>query len=174
MVEKLLEYLGHVWHFLVPFVIVDEYQRGIVLRLGKFHRKLEPGLHWVIPAGIEQPLTHSVVPSTHHLSPQSLTTGDGKNAVLQVVVTWRCHDIRKMLLEVEAVDNAMSDSVYGVVAEYVAKTTWADLSKADALAPVKKDIRARAFKWGIEILQVSFSDMQCCRSFRVWQDHKYV
>lgn len=170
MFDKLIELLQATYEWFIPFVVVLEYQRGVVLRFGKHKKDIGPGFHWIIPFGVDNAITHSVVPCVHRLSPQSLSTADDHACVFQVVVTWKVHDIRKMLLEVEDAPTALSDSVYGIVAQHVRKLTWDELSKDGALEPAYKKIRARAFVWGIEVKQISFSDVQRCKSLRIWQE----
>lgn len=42
------------------FFVVDQSETGVVLRLGRFHRELGPGLHWKLPLGLDQSM---VVPT---------------------------------------------------------------------------------------------------------------
>lgn len=171
MFDKLIEVLAHWWERLVPFLIVTEYERGVVLRFGRYHRELTPGFHWVIPL-VEQWITHNVVPSVHMSTPQSLTTRDGHQCVVQALITWKVHNIKKMLLEVEDAGHALGDAIPGLVAQHVNRLTWEELCADGALDPVMKEARSRGFKWGIEVMQVSMSDLQRCKSLRIWQDHR--
>ena len=49
MFEKLIDLLVGAWHRLCPLEIIEAYNRGVVLRFGRYHRTLEPGLHWKWP-----------------------------------------------------------------------------------------------------------------------------
>jgi regulator of protease activity HflC (stomatin/prohibitin superfamily) len=40
--------------FLSGFRIAQEYQRGVVFRLGRFQGLRGPGLFWIVPIGIER------------------------------------------------------------------------------------------------------------------------
>ncbi len=170
--DRAIDLLLQFWTLLLPACVIEPYQRAIVIRLGKFHRELEPGFHWIIPFGVDRVLDQTVVPSVHCLSPQSLTTRDGKCCAVQAVLTWRISDIRKLLLDVDDANSALIDAAHGIIAVHVAGADWGQLTTPDFLAGVHRDIRKRAFRWGIEVLAVQFSDLQQCRSLRLWQEHR--
>lgn len=142
----------------------------MVLRFGKFQRKLEPGLHWIYPFGIDRVLEDNVVPTTRGLSPQSLVTSDGHSVTVAVLVTFQTSDVKKLLLEIEGAESVMIDATYGIVAAEVGKTPWDDLRTEAFAERVTKNVRRRAFRYGIEVLQVQFSDIAKCRSHRLWTD----
>ena len=172
MFDRLLELLSTCWHRLVPFFVVNQYQRAVVLRLGVFHRELAPGFHWIWPL-FEWTLDHDVVPRVHRLQPQSVNTRDGCACVVQLVLTWRVSDVRKLLLEVEDAEHAIQDAAQGVLAARIARADWSELIVPEFLDEAQKDMRKRAFRWGIEIMQVQFSDLQRCKSLRLWQEHRH-
>jgi regulator of protease activity HflC (stomatin/prohibitin superfamily) len=49
MLERLLDALVSGWHWLRPFFVVRAGDRCVVLRFGRAHRELEPGLYWKWP-----------------------------------------------------------------------------------------------------------------------------
>ena len=75
------------YEWLIPFTVIDAYEEAVVLRLGKYHRNLDPGFHWLIPFGIERALSDEVVTRVVNLSSQSLTTQDGVPVVVGGAVT---------------------------------------------------------------------------------------
>lgn len=173
MLDKLLEWLVAGWHLVVPFWVVNQYQRTVVLRFGVFHRELQPGFHWRWPFA-DQALDHNVVPRVHRLQPQSVNTSDGCACVVQLVLTWRVSDVKKLLLEVEDAENAIQDAAQGVLASRIARASWAELISPEFLEETQKDMRKRAFRWGVEIMQAQFSDLQRCKSLRIWQESRAV
>jgi regulator of protease activity HflC (stomatin/prohibitin superfamily) len=172
MLDRLIDLLVGSLRMFQFWVVVDEYERAIVLRLGKFRRVLEPGFHWVIPFHIDRVIHDNVVPRTVDLGPQSLTTSDGKLVVVSAIVTARIDDVQKATLNVESVSHALRDSCVAEVAGVVSSRTWEQLLEADALeADLRKACQKRATKWGIEIIRAQFSSMTPCRSIRLLQDH---
>lgn len=169
--ERLLDLIIEFLEFFRFCVTIDDYQQAVVLRLGKYHKILEPGFHILIPCYIDRALEATVVTNTTRLSSQSLTTKDGKSIVVAAVVTWEVRDIKKYLLGVEGHIEAMEDTAYGSIASYVLTHTWDELISATAMEEITAAVRKKAFKYGIEIQLVQFSDLVLTESYKVWNHH---
>jgi regulator of protease activity HflC (stomatin/prohibitin superfamily) len=180
MFDRIFEWLDELIQFFVFWVIIDEYERGVVKTLGvrrpRQHRwqfwmrksvKLGPGLWLVWPLGIDEVLVDNVVPTVDEFDEQSLTTKDGKNVVLTAVVTWSIEDVEKILFEVEDSDEALEESTCGIIGDEVAESTWADIHKNGFAERVTKQVRKRAKKWGIKIHTVQFKNLSLSRSIRL-------
>lgn len=150
--------------------VVEAYERGVVLRLGKLHREIGPGLHPLIPLGVDKVYTDNVVPTTMNMGPQSLTTKDGKFVVLSAIVTWEIECVTTVLLAVEGADGVLTDTAYGTISQAVAEAHWEDIRGAAFALHVTKLVRKECKKWGIKIIRVRFSDKTACRSIRLWQE----
>jgi regulator of protease activity HflC (stomatin/prohibitin superfamily) len=162
-------------HFLEAFrliYVVDEYEKGVVLRMGRFHRELDPGWHWVLPLYIERVIVDNVVPRTMNMGALTLTTSDGIQIGIGVIVTARIHNIQKALLGVEGVDDAMRDVCYAEIASVVHTHTWQDLQSEDINEKLLKACRPRAFTYGIEIIRAQISDLSKGKSLFLWQTNQ--
>lgn len=164
LVEVLLEFLD----LFKVITVINEWERGLVLRMGKKHRELEPGWHWVAPFAIEHVLAEHTVVTTTNLLPQSLTTKDGHSITLAGIVTWQVTDVSKALLEVEGRQEVILDATYGVIARHVSRTTWDELRGKDVAHEVTKEVRRKAARYGFSVESVQFSDLVRCRSIRLW------
>lgn len=141
------------------WVVVDAYERGVVLRWGKFQRELEPGLHWLIPLGIDRPLLDNVVTRTDELRNSTLTLRDGASVSVSVVVRYNIRDVKKALLEVEGISDVIRDSVIGNVSDHVRAATWETLPSPEFGESLSKSCRKMAWRYGIEIESVVFADL---------------
>jgi len=150
--------------------VVDHFEEGVVLRLGKYRCKCGPGFHWIAPFGIDQVLTENVVLDTIDLGPQSLTTSDGRDVVISGVVSWKIRDIKKVLLDVDGAESVLTDSAYGLIQDAVEQSQWEDVRTAEFTTAVTKAVRSKAFAWGIEVTAVQFRDKSKCRSLRLWNE----
>lgn len=166
MFDRLFEFLKLCWEFVVPFVLVDEWQRGVVLRFGRWHRDLGPGFHWLWP-GIEQAITDSVITDTQVLPFQPLTTRDGVQVSVQALLTYRVVDFRKLATTVEGREQALHDSASGVIASEVSRHTWDEVRAPEFVQVVYKAVRRRGFRYGIELDEVQFPGLQRTRSYLV-------
>ncbi len=167
MFDKLIDKLFELLDWFMICSTVHSYERGVVLRFGVPVRDVGPGLRWHWPLGVEQILTECVVLDTKHLQPQSLTTQDKESVVVSVVISYKIDDVRKTLLEVQGVQEVLSDTTYGVVARLVSKTAWSDLASTASEARLTKQVRDKAEPYGIGIVRVQFKDCAKIKSLRL-------
>ena len=168
-IDRLADFLVSIIDLCKVGVIVDQYERGVILRWGKLQRLLLPGFHWHWPLGVDQVLTDNVVPTTDSLDPQSLTTKDGLSIVLSGIVTWQIDDIEKVLLQVEDADGVLTDTACGVIARAVAQSTWQQITDPTFPDRLTRRVQTLAAKYGIGVLRVQISDLSRSRSLRLWQ-----
>lgn len=173
MLDRLIDLILSSIRLLSFFTVIDEFEEAVVLRFGKFNRKLGPGFHLLWPFNIETVLTDNVVARTTNLPAQSLTTADGHTVVVSGVVTSRITDIQKALLEVEGVDHALLDSCIAEIARQVSRSTWDELRNPEFSDQLTKSCRRQGFKYGIEILRVQLSDVTKARSLRLWMEPQH-
>jgi regulator of protease activity HflC (stomatin/prohibitin superfamily) len=168
MLDRLLDFVLQFLQIFQFWVVITEYERGVVLHFGRFcGRVLEPGIHWRWPFHIDGVQFDNVVTRTHMLPPQALTTKDNKTVSVTAVVTSNIRDIKKALLEVEGVAHALQDSCSAAVGEHVGNLSWEELRGAPAAAELLKVCRKQAFKYGIEIERVQLSDLALCKVIRL-------
>lgn len=156
MFARLIDILVQIWTRLLPFVVVDEFEAGVVLRLGRFHRSLRPGFHWQWPL-IERALKTNTCPYLHDLPAQSVGA-----FVFRAVVTYRVVDARLFLLGVEDGRSALEDAALGVLARHAAKA-----KPDEALRSALTEIRRRVKHWGIEVERIAFADHTKADTFRL-------
>lgn len=166
LIELIIQFLGlfKFWH------VVDPYEEALVLRLGKLHRHLLCGLHWIIPFGAERVLDEHIVPAVRVLENESATTRDGKSIGFRAVATYRVRDIEKVLLEVEDGNHAVIDACAGEVTRVLRESTWEEINTPEFLDKVTAAARKRGFKFGVEIMNIQFTALALCRSIRLMGD----
>ena len=79
MFDRLLDLLVGCIDLFKFWIILMPYQGGVLVRLGKFVRELEPGLHWLIPFGVDQVLTEHTVPQFISLAESGIISKDGRH-----------------------------------------------------------------------------------------------
>ncbi len=168
MLDRLFDTLTNIVHWFIFWTVVDSYDSGVVLRLGKFHREIGPGIHWLAPFGLEDARTVATVPYTEQLRPQSITTKDGVSVVVSMVITWRIVNVRTFILEVCDGAGAVLDSVVGAVGPVISGKDAEDALGRDCAKEIIKLARTRAKKWGVQIQDLQFADLVRAQSFRVF------
>ena len=66
--------------------IAQEYQRGVVFRLGRYVGLRGPGLYWIMPLGIERAVTIDVRTRTVSAEQQETITRDSVTVKLNAVL----------------------------------------------------------------------------------------
>lgn len=169
--ERLIQFLLEFGHWFVPFSVIDPYEGGVILRLGKHQRPCKPGLNWHWPFAVERVLscTTSLQTTTIVTFPQTIV--DGAKLACRIIMSWRVVDPKKFLLEVEGGESFVIETVGPLVAEAVRSATWQEASAPDYPEKLLKLVRRRGFRWGCEIESINFLVL-CPLSLR--EGHLYV
>lgn len=174
------------------FVVCHVFERGVILRLGNFHKEFgadngirlpipqlhwratkwfrwskPTGFHWVLPFEADVIFVDNIAWRTEDLGVQTLTTKDGISVSLRAAITCRIRNIQKSLLEVESVDQALEDSCAGAIGAYVVERTFAELLRGAAIDELVKVCQKNATRYGLEIDRVQFKDLTSSRSLRL-------
>lgn len=169
MFDRLISFLIDILADLKPFYVLNEYEQGVRLRLGKYHRTLHKGIHWKVPF-IDEIISHHTVWTTINLPPQSLITKDEKNIVVCAVIKFRVTDIKTFLLEVYDTIDAICDMSQSAVKKTIMAKTWDECKSEELDNDISKKARNEAKKWGIEIAQITLIDLAQIRSLRLFND----
>src|SRR5215469_10869680 len=80
--------------------VAQEYQRGVVFRLGRYAGLRGPGLYWIIPLGIERAVTIDVRTRTVSAERQETITRDSVTVKVNAVIWYHVVDAGKSVLAV--------------------------------------------------------------------------
>ena len=167
MFDRLWEIIAAIWEALIPFTILYPFEKGVLCRFGKFQRELEAGFHWCIPFHVDTVFHEHITPRTDHLIGLSTTTKDGHAVGFDAVVTWKISDIKKALMEVTDLKDAISDTCAGQIGTTLADATWDDIRSGDVIENLTTVVRKRGWRWGVEIMNVQLSGVSRVKNFRV-------
>lgn len=170
MLDKFFEFITQWISDLLPLVIIPSYEEGVLLRFGKFKKVLYPGLHFKIPFG-DEVLRQHVVVTTLSLPAQSLYTLDKQNFVVKGVVKYKIADVTTFLLEVYDAKDALSDMTLSIIKNIIISLPSEKCIDPDLDNLLTKKARIEAKKWGVEIQQVTLTDIAPIRSFRLINDN---
>jgi regulator of protease activity HflC (stomatin/prohibitin superfamily) len=84
-----------------------------------------------------------------------------------VVVTYQIEDIKKAILDVNDMKDAVADSCAGHISTTLADNTWDDILHGKTVDSLTAICRRRAKKWGIEVIQVQLSGVCLVRNIRL-------
>lgn len=158
MLDRLLDLLIEMWDTVKPFEIIRVYERGVRLRGGDFVETLGPGFYTKIPLW-DAIHTDNVVTRTKYLTSQPLETTDGKALQVRAILRFSINDIRKALLEVEGVDDAIRDIGALVIAGAVQRATYDEVRAPEFAETLTKAARKRGWRYGIEVEEMGLSSV---------------
>jgi regulator of protease activity HflC (stomatin/prohibitin superfamily) len=167
MFDRLLDLLQSLWEALLPWIVLQPYQAGVLIRLGVYKRTLGPGFHWILPFSIDRVWDENTTPKTHHLSGLSTTTKDGKSIGFDAVITYQISDVEKAVLKVTQVEDAVIDTCTGIIGTALSDSTWDDVLHGRVVDELTKLCRARGWRWGIEIMSVQLAGVCLVKNIRL-------
>jgi regulator of protease activity HflC (stomatin/prohibitin superfamily) len=164
--EKLIEKLLEVWDQLMPFFVIDYYDRGVRKRMGIPKGVLQPGFHWKVPFA-DEILTCMVKATTLNTTEQSLTTADNISIVIRAALKYEIEDVETVLLEVNSPKDALSDMVQGIIASKVMSRAWAECTVDSLLPEISRSVKLESKRWGIKVISVVITDLAIMKSIRL-------
>ncbi|HRJ06211.1 MAG TPA: slipin family protein [Candidatus Saccharibacteria bacterium] len=141
--------------------IINQYQRGVVLTLGKFTGVRQPGLRIVIP--IFQKLIRVDVRSTPIDVPkQEIITKDNVTVGVDAVVYLRVIDSAKAVLETTNYVYATSQFAQAALRDVTGNVDLDDLlSKREEISEqIKKIVDSQTDQWGIDVENVKVQNIE--------------
>jgi regulator of protease activity HflC (stomatin/prohibitin superfamily) len=169
MFDKLIDLFAQWWNFLTPAVIIPDYEEAVLLRAGRFKKVLKPGFHVKLPI-IDEVVQQHVVVTTLSLSAQSLYTKDKQNVVVKGVIKYKISDVKVFLLEVFDAQDALADMTQSIIKNIIISLPLDACIDPEIDNTLTKKVRVEAKKWGVDIQQVTLTDIAPIRSFRIIND----
>ncbi len=142
--------------------IINQYERGVVFRLGRVRKVVkEPGLRLIIPI-IDQMRKVALRTVTLPIETQKIITKDNVSIDVAAVAYYQVVDPIKAIVEIENVVAATYQIAQTTVRNVVGQTTLDHvLSETSALNDKVKAILDQATeKWGIYVSNVELKDIQ--------------
>lgn len=141
--------------------VVNQYQRGVVLTLGKFSGIRSPGLRLVVP--VFQTMTSVDVRSTPIDVPkQEVITKDNVTVGVDAVVYFRVVDAPKAVLETTNYIYATSQFAQAALRDVTGNVDLDDLlAKRDEISQqIKQIVDGETDKWGIDVENVKVQNIE--------------
>lgn len=148
-------------YFLFAMKVASQWEKVVVLRLGKFIGLKGPGLFWIIPI-IDTAvmwIDHRVAVTS--FSAEKTLTKDTVPVDVDAVLFWVVWDAEKAALEVTDYNAAISWAAQTALREVIGQMTLADIlvgrTKMDE--ELQKTIDERTTPWGVTVQSVEIRDI---------------
>ena len=147
--------------------IVQQYQRGVVFRLGRFVGMREPGLVWIVPL-LDVLRLVDVRVVTLALEPQESMTKDNVPVKVRAVVWYRVTDPRQALVDVQSYLSAVTQTSLTALRTVMGKHSLDEVLKEQEMISLSlKDlIDVVTEPWGVQVERVEMKDVEIPQSMQ--------
>jgi regulator of protease activity HflC (stomatin/prohibitin superfamily) len=141
--------------------VVQQYQKGVVFRLGKIVAVKEPGLNWIIPY-IDQMRKVDFRTITLPVPPQKIITKDNVSVDVSAVAYYKIIDSIKSIVGIEnsisAVNQIAQTSVRNIVGKFQLDEILSEREKINE--EITKVLDSHTHEWGIVVSVVALKDIE--------------
>jgi regulator of protease activity HflC (stomatin/prohibitin superfamily) len=141
--------------------VAQQWERAVVLRLGRFVGLQGPGLFWIMPFvdSVNRLIDQRVI-TTSFAAEQTLTS-DTVPVNVDAVLFWMVYDAEKAALEVQDYPSTVSLAAQTALRDIIGRTSLADLLRGrDKIEEqLQKLIDERSTPWGVTVSSVEMRDI---------------
>ncbi|MGH9238834.1 MAG: slipin family protein [Vicinamibacterales bacterium] len=141
--------------------VAQQWERGVVLRLGRYVGLRGPGLFWVVPFvdSVSSWIDQRTI-TTGFAAEQTLTS-DTVPVNVDAVLFWMVHDAEKAALEVQNYRTAISWAAQTALRDIIGRTALTDLlrGREKIEADLQQLIDQRSTPWGVTVSAVEMRDV---------------
>ncbi len=141
--------------------IAEQWERAVVLRLGRFVGLRGPGLFWVVPLvdRISTWIDQRTITTT--FAAEQTLTSDTVPVNVDAVLFWMVHDAQKAALEVQDYPQAVSWAAQTALRDIIGRTALTELLRGRERieAELQQLIDQRSNPWGATVSSVEMRDV---------------
>jgi len=141
--------------------VASQWERAVILRLGRFVGLRGPGLFWIVPFvdTVSSRIDQRTI-TTSFAAEQTLTS-DTVPVNVDAVLFWLVHDVQKAALEVQDYYQAVSWAAQTALRDIIGRTTLTELLRGRERIEdeLQRLIDARSNPWGVTVSSVEMRDI---------------
>ncbi|MGJ5175997.1 slipin family protein [Bradyrhizobium oligotrophicum] len=148
---------------LIPkaIMIADQWERAVVLRLGRLAAIRGPGLFVIIPFIDQVAVWLDQRIQTTEIDAEQALSKDTVPVNIDAVVFWQIHDPERVALEIidyrQAITRVAQTSLREMVGSSLLSTLLSERKQGDAL--LREEIGRKTADWGVAVLSVEIRDI---------------
>ena len=141
--------------------VADQWDRVVILRLGKFHALKGPGLFFIIPVIDAIPYWIDTRVITSSFNAEKTLTKDTVPVDVDAVLFWKVLDPQKAALAVADFQSAINWASQTALRDVIGKTMLSDMleGREKISEELQKIIDERTEPWGINVISVEVKDV---------------
>lgn len=141
--------------------VVNQYERGVVLTLGKFTGMRQPGLQIIVPI-FQRMIRVDIRTNTIDIPKQEVITKDNVTVNVDAVVYFKVKDAEKAVLEVANYIYASSQFAQAALRDVTGNVELDSLlgKREEVSAQIKAIVDVQTEKWGIDVETVKIQNIE--------------
>ncbi len=141
--------------------VVNQYERGVVLTLGKYSGLRDPGLRVIVPI-FQRMIRVDIRTNTIDIPKQEVITSDNVTVNVDAVVYFKVLNAEKAILEVSNFIYASSQFAQAALRDVTGNVELDSLlgKRDEVSAQIKEIVDKQAEKWGIDIESVKIQNIE--------------
>lgn len=157
------------WSVLIIFLffliggirIVDQYEKGVILTLGKYTGTKEPGLNWIL-IGIQRMIKIDLRVTTIDIPQQEVITKDNVPVGINAVVYFKVALAERAILNIKDYTLAVSQYAQAALRDVIGQIELdALLSEREKISQeIKKIVDVATDSWGIDVTDIKIQDIE--------------
>src|SRR5258708_12377612 len=141
--------------------VAQQYERGVVFRLGRYMGLRGPGLYWISPLGIERAVTIDIRTRTIAAEQQETITRDSVTIKVNAVLWYRIVDAAKAVITVAdapaAVYQLALTGLRNIIGQHDLDEVLQERNKINEL--IRASISSSPDRWGLEVERFMTQDL---------------
>ncbi|KPJ73247.1 hypothetical protein AMJ48_02175 [Parcubacteria bacterium DG_74_1] len=147
--------------FLLGLRLINQYERGVVLRLGRYNSTRQPGLNWIIPF-IDRMIKVDIRITTVDIPRQEAITKDNVPVGINAVVYFKVQRAEDAVLKIENYSYATSQYALAAMRDIVGGVELdVLLTEREKIAgDIKLVVDKETDPWGIDVTAIKMQDIE--------------
>jgi len=142
--------------------VAQEFQRGVVFRLGRYVGLRGPGLYWIVPLGVERVILIDIRTRTVSAEQQETITRDSVTIKVNAVLWYRIVDAAKSVIEVADAELAVYQlaltGLRNIIGRHDLDEVLQERNKINDL--LRESIVGSTAAWGLEVQRFEMKDVE--------------
>src|SRR6202140_3418924 len=142
--------------------VAQEYQRGVVFRLGRYVGLRGPGLYWIIPLLIDRAVIIDIRTRTISAEQQETITRDSVTIKLNAVLWYRIVDAAKSVIAVSESSSAVYQlaltSLRNIIGQHDLDEVLQNRDTINGL--LREGVAGSTAQWGLEVERFEMKDVE--------------
>ncbi len=142
--------------------LCNEWQRKVVLRLGRFTGVRGPGIFFLLPFVETSPFTIDMRVNTNQIVAEQTLTKDGASVTVDTIVYWRVVDAGRAAIQVANYVQAVLGAAQGALRDIIGRNDLSTLlsQRRELDAQLTEILDEQTESWGVKVVSVQLRDIK--------------